>query len=161
MRYLKPKGTPIEIEGKIYYIKYTLDVIDELQDRLDMPMTKLLTCLTHKKTQKDAIKIILKCLIGADTEPTELDYYSTMLITTYIDQAKYKGMPTPKKSEEETEPQFVDIEYWYYIGKVILNFTTDEVWQMTLGQINTLYREHLKHTGAIKEDKVYNIDDVI
>ena len=136
MRYLKTQGTPIEVNEKIYYIKYTLDVIDELQDRLNMPMAKLLMCLTGKRNQRDAIKRLLKHLIGVEIEPIELEYYSTVLINAYIEQIRYKDMPEPQKSDDDIP--FINVEYWFYVGKIILGFPSDEVWNMTIGQIRTL-----------------------
>jgi hypothetical protein len=163
MRYLKPKGTPIKINNNAYYLKFTLDIIDELQDRTELPMSEIISLTASKKHREAAIKLLLKHLTGREIEvkKDELDYYSTVLMTTYIEQFKYKDMPKPKKGEGSEEIPFIDVEHWFYIGKVVLSLPSDEVWQMTLGQINTLYREHLKYNGAIKEDKEVNIDDVI
>lgn len=153
MRYLKTKGNPIEIDGKPYYIKYTLDVIDELQDKTKLPMSEVMTLLTYKKHQLITVKLLIKFLLGMEFEPIEVDYYSALLLTTYIEQIKFKDMPESEVASEEREPQFINVEYWFYIGKVVLGFQTDEVWQMTLGQLQTLYNQHLKCIGANKEDE--------
>lgn len=161
MRYLKAKGSPVEIDGNPYYIKYTLNVIDELQDKTKLPMSEIMTLLTYKKHQLITVKLLIKFLLEIEFEPIEVDYYSALLLTTYIEQIKFKDIPKPNSEEGKHEPQFIDVEYWFYIGKVVLGFPTDEVWQMTLGQLQTLYNQHLKYIGAIKEDKEVNIDDVI
>lgn len=45
------------------------------------------------------------------------------------------------------------------MGKVLLNYTEEEVWDMTLGKLIVLFREWKKDHGY--EDKELTIDDVI
>jgi hypothetical protein len=152
MRYLKPKPMPIMIGDKIYNILFTLDVIDRLQNDTQMPMTEILERALNENTSEIAIKCLLKYLIGIDVEIDNLNYLSTMLITAFIEQAKCKEIQgqTPQASGKA---DFIDIERWVYIGKVILEYPENEVWEMTLGKIGTLYKEHLKYTGAIKVEE--------
>lgn len=163
MRYLKPTGTPIKIGDKIYHILFTLEVIDELQDKTGMSINEIMFLLTKKKTKTTAAKCILKYIIGEEIEIDDIENYSIVLLNTYIEQLKYKDMPKPKEAEqeEETEYEFVDVEYWFNIGKTVLGYPTEEVWSMTLGQIRTHKRKHDIHNGLIKEDAEVNIDDVI
>ena len=160
MRYLKPQRT-IKVNGKIYPLVFSLEVIDELQDKTGMAMTEIISLLTSKKNSKKAVECIIQYMTG-ETVTDNYEYYSVMLLDTYIEQIKYKGMPETKgKPEEATEYEPIDIEYWFYLATVVLRKTTSEAWEMTLKEIRTLYNEHLKYTGVIKEDKVVNIDDVI
>jgi len=162
MRYLKPTGK-IEIEGKIYDIIFSLDVIDEVQSRTEMSIIEVIRLLLSKKHKKAALSVLLKYLTGQEIliNDDTLDYYSQALINIFIDQIKYKDMPKPKKDDDTEEIPFIDVEYWFYVGKVVLGFRTDEVWRMTIGQIRTLLQEYYKFHGLIKDDKIYNVDDVI
>lgn len=154
MSFLKPKPTPILVNGEAYSILFTLDVIDQLQSETEMPITELLEWAINDNTKESAIKCLLKFLTGANvSEENNLDYLSTILITSFIEQAKCKEIKnySPPKSNKEID--FIDIEWWMYIGVTVLRHPEKEVWKMTLGKIGTLYREHLKYTGAIKEEQ--------
>ena len=152
MRYLKPKPMPILIKDKVYHVLFTLDVIDRLQTDTQMPMTEILEWTLNEKTTEIAVKLLLKYLIGDDVEIDNLNYLATMIITAFIEQAKCKEIQghTPQPSGKA---DYIDIERWVYIGKVILEYPENEVWEMTLGKIGTLHREHLKYTGAIKVEE--------
>jgi hypothetical protein len=164
MRYLRPKGAPLKIGEKTYTILFTLDIIDQLQDKVEMSINELLSLTTKKRYKKDAVKCILKYTTGETIEipDAELEFYSAFLLSTYIDQIKFKDMPQSKHSESEEEFPFVNIAHWLYIGESVLNRPTEEVWGMTLGQLRALEYEDCKCKGLVKEDnKVVNIDDVI
>lgn len=153
MRYLKPKPTPITINGKVYNILYTLDVIDRLQTDTQMPITEILEWTQNERTREISIKLLLKYLIGIDVDIIDNpDYISAVLIIAFAEQAKLKEIkgynPPPS-----TKADFVDIERFIYIGTVVLGYQESEVWQMTIGKIGTLHREHLKYIGAIKEEE--------
>lgn len=152
MRFLRPRPMPLLIGDKTYNILYTLDAIDRLQSETQMPMTEILEWALNINTREIAVKCLMKYLIGTDVEIDNLDYLSTMLITAFIEQAKCKEIQgyNPPPSEKI---DYIDIEWWVYVGKVILEYPENEVWEMTLGKIGTLYREHLKHNGAIQEEK--------
>ena len=153
MRYLKPKPMPILIGGKVYHILFTLDVIDRLQTDTQMPMTEILEWALNEKTMETAVKCLLKYLIGDDVEIDNLNYLSTMIITAFIEQAKSKEIQGHSPPRSSGKADFIDIERWLYVGKVVLKYPELEVWEMTLGKIGTLHREHLKYTGAIKEEQ--------
>lgn len=144
---------PILIKDKVYHILFTLDVIDRLQTDTQMPMTEILEWALNEKTMETAVKCLLKYLIGIDVEIDNLNYLSTMLITAFIEQAKSKEIQGHNPPQSSGKADFIDIERWLYIGKVILKYPEVEVWEMTLGKIGTLYREHLKYTGAIKVEE--------
>jgi hypothetical protein len=164
MRYLKPNGT-IVIRKKPYDILFTLEVIDELQEITEMPMIELLGWALNKKNMKATIQIVLKVLLKEvpDLEDNKLEYYSYALINTYMEQLKCKEIDIKDKPNVEVseEPQRINIEYWFYIGTVVLNRPTEEVWGMTLGQLITLRNEHYLYNGWFKEDKEVSIDEAI
>jgi hypothetical protein len=152
MRYLKPKPIPILIDDKVYHVLFTLDVIDRLQSDTEIPITEILEQTLHEKNKEIAIKLLLKYLIGIDVEIDNPDYLAIMLISAFVEQAKCKEIQGFKPAPS-TKVDFVDIEWWMYVGTTILGYPEDEVWKMTLGKIGTLHREHLKYTGAIKEEE--------
>jgi hypothetical protein len=163
MRYLKPKGTPILINDKQYQLLFTLDVIDEIQSRTKFPISEVIHMATEKKYQRSAIEVLLKYLTGDNIEvkDNELDYYSTILIDTYIEQLKSKPYEGEPKGEPSDKYEFINVERLFYIATDILGRSEEEAWSMTLGKLFTLQKEHLFQTGQIKEDKEVNIDDVI
>lgn len=154
MRYLKPKPTPIIINDKLYHVLYTLDVIDQIQSETKMPITEILEWATNNSTMETAILCLLKFLLpGVDVKIDNLNYLATILITAFIEQAKSKEIQGYNPPPPSGKIEFVDIENWVYIGKVVLGYPESEVWGMTLGKIRTLNREHLKYNGAIKEEQ--------
>lgn len=164
MRYLKPNGK-IKINNKWHDIIFTLDVIDELQDRTQMPMIEIMIKATSKKNMKSAVKCLLKYLLEEEIELEEnqFEYYSMALIKAYIEQIKHKKVAGEKEPalDEEVNHEFIDIEHLIYYGTVELGYPENEVWKMTLGKINTLQAEQAKNKGWIKEDKEVSIDEAI
>jgi len=177
MRYLKQNGTPIKVGENKYKLIFTLNVIDELQDKTKIPLRELMELLTKKKKSKLAIQCLLKYLIedhlrmqGSDEKfdidtielENKIDYYSLLLLETYIEQVKSKEIEGAKKAtSSESEYEYTNVEYWFYIGTTILGFSEDKVWNMTLGKLITLRNEHFKFNGWIKEDKEVSIDEAI
>jgi hypothetical protein len=156
MRHLKPRKPVINVNGKTYELVFSLDVIDEIQDKTTLPVTEIILMLMDFKTRNLAIKVIMKCLIGQDLElqESELENYSILLINTYIEQLKCKEIKGLQRQETPNgEYEFVDIERWFYIGTVVLNYPEDRVWKMTLGELRTLHNEHAAYNGWIKEEK--------
>lgn len=174
MRYLKPIGPRIELttvktvkekevkKKKSYNLLFTLDVIDQIQDKTEMSINEVMSLTTLKKYKKSAVEVLLKYLTGDLIEVTEdnLEHYSVLLLSTYIEQLKPKETVKGKTAEAEGY-SFVDVERWFYVGKTVLGYPSEEVWQMTLGQLGTLEYKHAVYNGWFKEDKVENIDDVI
>lgn len=163
MRYLKPRGIPIEVNGKLHHIKFTLDLIDELQTRTGIPMSKLIYMLGHDEYYKDITKLTILQAIGEMVEDKEeLSHIRILLIKAWIEQFKFKGIEDEKpNSKEDPEHELIDIECLFYIGTVQLGFSQSEVWGMTLGQILTLTNQDAIYKGLKKEDKEVSIDDVI
>lgn len=162
MKYLRPVGTLIEINGKMYRLKFTLDVIYELQYKVKMPIGELMWLLTNYKTRKLAVQCVFKYALGTvEIDDTKLDYYSSVILDTYINQLKYKGMTPSDEEVNEDKPRFdyMDIENLIYVGTVVLGYREQDVWEMTYGKIKTLIKEHYKYHGI--ETKEVTIDDVI
>lgn len=162
MRYLRPIATPIKVKDKTYNVLFTLEIIDELQQRAEMPVTDIIDMTLKEKSMETAASYILKVMFpNEEIELEEFNYISVMLVSAFVEQAKSKKMELPKPQETSEETEFIDVEWWVYFGTVVLGYSEQEVWKMTLGKIGTLYREHLKYRGVLKEDKEVNIDDVI
>lgn len=156
MRYLNPKKSIIKINDKEYSLIFSLDAIDEIQDKSQLPLTEIIMMLTEGKTRELAVKVLVKFLTGQviKIENDKLDYYSAVLLNTYINQLKSKEIPGEKKvpqNDDNFEP--IDIEYWYYVGHTVLGYPKSEVWEMTLGQLKTEHNEHAKYNGWLKEEK--------
>jgi len=164
MRHLKPSGK-IKIDKQYHDIVFTLDIIDELQDKVKMPMSEIIELATEKKTMKLAVQCLLKYLLKQEIEikDDKVEYYSLVLINAYIEQIKSKEIEIKEKPRviESEEPQWINIEYWFYIGKVVLGYPEEEVWNMTLGKLITLRNEHALYTGVITEDKEVSVDEAI
>lgn len=162
MRYLKPKGTLLKVGDKEYLLKFTLDVIDEIQTATNLPLPEIMNMTLKRKYRKNAIKVLLKYLTGDEIEvpDNELDYYSEMLIMTYINQVRSKPYEGEKKPESGDECEFLNVERFLYLATVVLGRPTEEAWQMTIGQINTLNKEHQLYIGAIKKEEEVDIMDI-
>lgn len=167
MRYLKPQEF-ILINNEVCKLKFSLDVIDELQDKTEMPLPKLMTLLTNKnkKTKKAAVEVLLKYLLGKEVivEDDKLEYYGIMLLNTYINQIKAKpidGEVKEHSGEDEKGFEYINIEELFYIATMVLNKSESRAWEMTVGEIHTLLKEHFKYKGYYKKEKEVNIDDVI
>jgi len=176
MRYLNQKGTPIEIENNTYHLLFTLNVIDELQDKVQMPLSELMEKTLEPRTRIASVKLLLKYLIedhlrrhGKNekiyienvTLKNKIEYYSLLLINTYIDQIKSKKIEVAKKERVCTEHEYLNVEYWFYIGTTVLGFSKSEVWNMTISELSTLRNEHAIFNGWMKEDKEVSIDEAI
>lgn len=172
MRYLKPNGTPIklivikEVKGHLekkeqeFHLLYTLEVIDELQVKTGISIDEIITYLTIDKLKEKAVKCLFKYLTGEEIEINDLDYYSILLIKTYIDQLQPKEIG--KRVIKDPEGfSFFDVEHWFYIGKVVLEYPEDEVWKMTPGKIATLYHEHAKFNKWIENETEAKKENVI
>jgi hypothetical protein len=163
MSCLRPLGVTIEIIGNEYNILYTLKIIDELQERTNMAMTVILDSLNDDRLKVDAVKCLLRYLTGKEIEIEidKVDYYSRALMKIFIDQATPKQIEIKGKKKEVNEPSKIDIEHWFYMGKVVLGYTEAETWGMTLGKLITLSNEHGLYNCFIVEDKEVSIDEAI
>jgi len=164
MRYLKLIKSVIKINDKFYDLKFTLDVIDKIQDITELPITQIVARTMEKATRKSAVQILLKYLVGQEIEDNdnEFGYYSAVLLNTYIDQLKTKPIPEQKKVENvENEYDFFDIERMVYIGTTVLGYQEQDVWEMTPGKIGTLHNQHLRYNDRIFIEKEVSIDEAI
>ena len=166
MRYLKPEISTININNNIYNLIFSLEVIDNLQDKVQLPMTEIIMMLTDEKSLKSrklTAQVLLKYLTEqlVDIDDDKLDYYSALLLNTYIEQIKSKEIEGIKKASQNDGYEFINIEHWVYIGTVVLQKPEDEVWKMTLGKLMTMHNEHAKYSGWIKEEKEVSIDEAI
>jgi hypothetical protein len=156
MRYLKPIKPKINLNNDSHELVFTLDIIDKLQDACKMPMPEIISNLLNNDTKKITVQVIIKFMTGIviDLGDNEIDDYSTVLLSIYIDQIKSKKLQGIVQQEiPDGEYKFVDVEYWFYVGTVVLNKSDERVWEMTLGEIKTLYNEHAKYSGWLKEEK--------
>lgn len=159
MRYLKPKGMPIEVNGKQFKVLFTLDLIDELQDRTQLPMSELISMLVDDKYKEKATGIIIYYMTR-EIIKDNFENYSNLLFLTYIEQLKDKPYEGEKKAEPQEEFEPINVERYFYIATVLLGKSDERAWQMTLGEISTLYKEHGFENQWIKEDKVVDIMDI-
>lgn len=68
MSALKPTGVPITLDGVERHILFTLNAIDEIQERFDAPMEEVMKKLTEKKEAENTLRILLTTLINDEVE---------------------------------------------------------------------------------------------
>lgn len=61
---LRPKGTPVVINGEERNLLFTLNVIDEIQDHYDAPMTEVWDRLTDKRESEKTIRYLVCTLLN-------------------------------------------------------------------------------------------------
>jgi hypothetical protein len=86
MRILRPKGTPIELEGEQFNLLFTVDVIDDIQEHFDNDIVSVLNSMREdsRKGYK-VIAYVLMTLINAALERDGLeDRYNLKRISQYI-----------------------------------------------------------------------------
>ncbi len=156
MRYLKPYKPVIEINNNRYELIYSLEVIDEIQDKTQLPMIEVISMLFDYKTREAAVKLLIKYLTGQiiAIKENELESYSILLLNTYIEQIKSKEIKGNQAKEKPNgEHEFIDVERLFYIGTVVLNRPEEKVWAMTVRELRTLHNEHAAYNGWIKEEE--------
>ena len=65
---LRPKGTKIKLDEKEYGLRFTLNVIDEIQDHFDIPISQIDELFKDEKKQIKALKYIITLLINEDLD---------------------------------------------------------------------------------------------
>ena len=65
---LNPKGTPVKIGGEEHNLLFTLNAVDDIQDRMDMPIDDAIDCLTDYRKAWKACKTILCSLLNDETQ---------------------------------------------------------------------------------------------
>ena len=61
---LRPKGTPVVIDGEERHLLFTLNVIDEIQDHFDAPMSDVWDKLTDKRESEKTIRYLVCTLLN-------------------------------------------------------------------------------------------------
>ena len=68
MSSLNPKGIPVRIGGEEHALLFTLNAVDDIQDRMDMPIDDVIDGLSDQRKAWKACKTILCSLLNDETE---------------------------------------------------------------------------------------------
>lgn len=68
MSELNPKGTPVRIGGEEHGLLFTLNAVDDIQDKMGMPIDDAIDCLSDYRKAWKACKTILCSLLNDETE---------------------------------------------------------------------------------------------
>lgn len=68
---LRPKPTTITLGGKEYGMLFTLNVIDEIQDRFDIPISQLADLMRDERKVFKVLKTLLTVLINEAIDDAE------------------------------------------------------------------------------------------
>lgn len=85
MSNLKPRGIPIVLEGEERHFLFTLNTIDEIQDKYDKSMGEIFEELQEEETAMDTLKEIVTVLLNKEAER----------------EKRLKGRDIPEITEEE------------------------------------------------------------
>lgn len=85
MSNLKPRGIPIVLEGEERHFLFTLNTIDEIQDKYDKSMGEIFEELQEEETAMDTLKKIVTVLLNKEAER----------------EKRLKGRDIPEITEEE------------------------------------------------------------
>lgn len=61
---LRPRGTPVVIDGEERHLLFTLNAIDEIQDHFDAPMSDVWDKLTDKRESEKTIRYLICTLLN-------------------------------------------------------------------------------------------------
>ena len=61
---LRPRGTPVVIDGEERRLLFTLNAIDEIQDHFDAPMSDVWDKLTDKRESEKTIRYLICTLLN-------------------------------------------------------------------------------------------------
>ena len=61
---LRPRGISVRLNGEEHRLLFTLNAIDAIQDRLDMPVDEAIGLLTNPRRAWEACRAILCCLLN-------------------------------------------------------------------------------------------------
>ncbi len=61
---LRPRGTPVVIDGEERHLLFTLNAIDEIQDHFDAPMSDVWDKLTDKRESEKTIRYLICALLN-------------------------------------------------------------------------------------------------
>lgn len=65
---LRPRGVPVVLEGEERYFLFTLNTIDELQDKFGKSMTEILEELTEEETAANVLRDLVTVLLNKEAE---------------------------------------------------------------------------------------------
>lgn len=68
---LRPKPPEIELGGKKYGVLFNLNAIDEIQDRFDIPISKLAELMQDERKVFKVLKTLLSILINEAIDDSE------------------------------------------------------------------------------------------
>jgi hypothetical protein len=68
---LRPKHPEIEIGGKKYGVLFNLNAIDEIQDRFDIPISKLADLMQDERKVFKVLKTLLAILVNEAIDDSE------------------------------------------------------------------------------------------
>ena len=68
---LKPKGIKIELDGKEYNLLFSLNVIEDFQDKFDTPISKIQEIMGDERKVYKATKFLLAALINEALDEKE------------------------------------------------------------------------------------------
>ena len=68
---LRPKPLKIEIGGKEYGLLFNLNAIDEIQDKLDIPLSKLYEAMNDERRVFKVLKTMLAVMINEAIDDAE------------------------------------------------------------------------------------------
>lgn len=153
---MRPAPIVCKQGDKKYRLLFTLAAVDEIQSRLNMPISTAIGNLADIKT----LKVLISALAGEEIKiyPGDISAIKSLVML-----AVASGMPQRDEDAEEIiedkEAEMFPVARALYIGTTVLGFPEAEVWDMTLRKLLLLYTEHRKYTGTYR--KPVTIDDVI
>lgn len=65
---MKPKSIPVTIDGQEFALRFTINVIDDLQEHFDCPLTLLKDKFLEENTRFKTVRYIVTALINEDID---------------------------------------------------------------------------------------------
>lgn len=115
---LNTKGTKINLGGKMYGLRFTLNAIDDIQDHFNIPIDGLADLLDNPKTKIKSMKYIIMLLVNedidciADETGIKSQHLDERYVGRYIDMSNisnlisciYKSVGDGVPAEDEENP---------------------------------------------------------
>ena len=165
MSAIKDGRLPIELNGKEFHLLFSLNVLDEMQDRFG-GFDTLAEVLSGKESIKNLrwlLTLLLNEGAGDDEEPLTEKQVGHMIHTGNFDEVRTaifrafamgnSGTAEPPAVEDEQDAD----------GEARIRWPEADVWKMTPYKILTLFRIHKEfNPDRFKpEEKEADIDDVL
>lgn len=100
MSALKPTGVPITLDGVERHILFTLNAIDEIQERFDESLEEVMKKLLEKEEAGDTLRVLLMTLINDEVE--RLNYKDGECKLETVDEKQIGWMLTNQNILEAT-----------------------------------------------------------